>query len=94
MGTLTNCVKQMCDEIVDLRNKRQTLNQSLTSATQSRKGAVVEMCADFAKMRLNMAQKALKDRRDFMTNLQQAVHTQRSDVQIDLAGVRQAWAGR
>jgi len=94
MGTLTNCVKQMCDEIVDLRNKRQTLNQCLTSDTQSRKGAVSEMCADFTKMRLNMAQKTLKDRRDFMANLQQVVNAQRSDMQMDLAGVRQAWAGK
>lgn len=94
MGTLTDHVAQLCEEIVGIRNQRRSLNQSLADETRLRKSSVSDLCSDFSRLRLSMARKAQKDRRAFLTNLRRTVHAQKNEVQVDLAGVRQAWAGK
>ena len=94
LGTLTSHVAQLCGEIVSSRNQRHALNENLAQETRHLKTAVSDMCADFAGLRRGMARSALNERQAFLANLRRAVHTQRCDMQTDLAGVRKAWAGK
>jgi flagellar biosynthesis chaperone FliJ len=87
-------VAQLCGEIVSSRNQRHALNQSLAQETLHRKASVSDMCSDFADLRHGMARATLNERQAFLANLRNAVQTQRSDMQTDLAGVRKAWAGK
>ena len=94
MGILTDHVAQLCGEIVEIRKQRQILNQGLTCETLRRKSAVNDLCATFADSRRGMARRMSRERQAFLRDLRRTVHAQMRNMQVDLAGVRSAWAGR
>lgn len=91
---LTNDMNRLCNEILDLRNKRDVLVSELVRGGKDRRHSVLELCGHFTSARAGMARRTKADRLTFLHNLKRAVSAQRRDMRTDLAGVRKAWAGR
>ena len=94
MGRLTEDMRHLCDEIVTLHGARQALRSQLAGGHAARREDVSEMCVNFSETRSRMAQKARKARLAFLSDLRHLVAELRQQNQIELAGVRFAWAGK
>ncbi|MBI1897320.1 MAG: hypothetical protein HYZ57_11455 [Acidobacteria bacterium] len=94
MGVLTDHMTQMCNEILAMRHGRRMLNTALGEAGAQRKNIVSQMCAGFARARVEMAHQTSTARHAFLKNLRQGVNRHRREVRADLMGARRAWMGR
>jgi hypothetical protein len=91
---LTDDMKNLCGEILALRNERDDLMNHLARESRDRSQAVAGLCTQFANMRAAMGRRTKNERVSFLHNLKRTVSAERRAVQSDLAGVRKAWAGR
>jgi len=91
---LTDDMTRLCGEIVAMRNARGGLMGDLQREAKARRQDVVGLCTHFGHARMAMAKQTRDDRVAFMNQLKNTVGAQLRNVQNDLAGARQAWAGK
>lgn len=91
---LTEEMTRLCGEIVALREMRGNLITQLQSEAKGRKQAVTQHCSDLRSSLRTTAKRAEQERAAFLNNLKRSVGAQRRELRSDLAGARQAWAGK
>ncbi len=94
MGTLTEDMTRLCEEIQMLRTGREELKKEIAEQTRARQVEVLESCAAFAEALARKAQAAHKNRIAFCSNLRHSVAAQTRGMREDLAGVRRVWSRR
>ena len=91
---LTEDMGRVRDEIIALRKVRGNLLSELQKVTKSRKKAVTQLCSHFGHIRTRMAKQTKHERLAFLDSLKHTVGTLRKETADDLAGARNAWAGK
>jgi hypothetical protein len=91
---LTDDMTRLSREIHALRKMRGSLMHELQHDAKGLKQTVAKMCTHFGRARMAMAKRTKHERVAFLNNLKRSVDAQRQEMRDDLAGARQAWAGR
>jgi len=91
---LTDDMTRLCAEILALRKMRGNLMSEIQHDSKGRKKAVAKFCAHLGSARAALARRSKHDRVAFMNHLRRTVGAQRQEMRDDLAGARNAWAGK
>jgi IS5 family transposase len=91
---LTDDMGRLRDEIIAMRKVRDGLLSDLQKVTKSRKKVVTQLCSHFGHIRARMAKQTKHERLAFFDNLKHTVVILRKETADDLAGARNAWAGK
>jgi len=101
MGTLTDDVTRLHDEIGGLRRARGIFLENLDEGLAAIQSGVGMMRADFRKVHRQTAQQAQSDRKAFVAglrksvkNLQKTVAGLRRGFAADIEGAHRAWLGK
>jgi hypothetical protein len=81
-------------EVIAMRKVRGILLSDLQKVTKSRKKVVAQMCSHFGHIRSRMAKQTKHERLAFLDRLKNTVVLLRKETADDLAGARNAWAGK
>lgn len=100
MGTLTDDMTRVCDEMDTMRRARQSLIRDVARASSTRRAAVSDMLGGFSRAHNAMAKEMRADLSAFSAGTEQAVRTLRRDVanqqaqfRAEMEDARQAWLG-
>ena len=91
---LTEDITRLCGEILAMRTQRDGLMKDLRHEAKGRTQTVTELCAHFSSVRAASAKRTKAERTTFLNNLKRSVGAQRRGLRNDLAGARNAWAGK
>jgi signal transduction protein with GAF and PtsI domain len=91
MGSLTNDITRLCEEIQTLRAERHDLKERRAERTKARQVEVLETCAAFAGARNWKAESAHTARQNFVDSLKQTVAGEGKSLRDDLAAARRVW---
>lgn len=101
IGTLTNDMTRLWGEIGTLRESRGVLRGNLAQSRKDLKDTVSQMQTDFRNAHAEMASQTRTNRRDFVSNvedavtaLKQGVGAFRAEILGDVAGAHRAWWGK
>jgi len=91
---LTDDMTRLSREIHAMRKMRGNLMHELQHEAKGLKQTVTKLCTHFGRARAAMAKRTRHERMIFMNNLKRSVDAQRQEIRDDLAGARNAWAGK
>jgi hypothetical protein len=91
---LTDDMGRLRGEVIAMRKVRGILLSDLQKVTKSRKKVVAQMCSHFGHIRSRMAKQTKHERLAFLDRLKNTVVLLRKETADDLAGARNAWAGK